>query len=113
MSDELVIETNVQPTGTVIRLKGNAGINSGQTLEHALTRLCAGRPSLVVFDLSELHLIASLVMGQMVAVQRSLGRTGGKMRLAAVPELVMGSLRHSRLDSLFQCFPTVEAALVV
>jgi anti-anti-sigma factor len=113
MSDELEIQIDVQPDGTIVRLKGSAAINAGKDLEITLTRLCAARPNLVVVDLSELSMMASLVMGQLVALQRSLARGGGKMRLTGVSPKVMGSLEHARLEKIFEFFPTVADALKV
>ena len=113
MSEDLETQIDVRPAGTVVRLKGHAAVNSGKMLELTLTRLCATRPNLVVMDLSELQMVASLVIGQLVSLKKSLSRHGGKLRLAAVPPLVMTSLTHTRMDSVFECFPTVDEALKV
>ncbi|MDP9172912.1 MAG: STAS domain-containing protein [Planctomycetota bacterium] len=112
MVDELAIEIDARPAGTVVRLKGCAGIHEGPVLERALTRICAGKPCLLILDMSQLTMIASLALGQMVAVKKTMERTGGKIRLAAVSPPVMGTLRHARLDSIFPCFATVEEALI-
>ncbi|MGA3065810.1 MAG: STAS domain-containing protein [Tepidisphaeraceae bacterium] len=111
MSDVLEIEMDVRPDGTVLRLIGNAGVDMAKTLETTLTRVLAARPTLVVADMSKLVLLSSLAMGQLVTLQKSLGRSGGKMRLAAVPPQLMTSLKHTRLDSVFECLPSVKEAM--
>lgn len=89
---------------------GDAGVTEGKALDLELTRLCARRPAVLVLDLSRLRSISSLVMRQLLAARRSICRTG-RMRVAAVPAQVMDSLKHARLDTVFEIFATVEEAL--
>jgi len=111
VSEDLDIHVEEQPQGIVVRLKGTAGIAGAQSLDRALTSLLARRPRLVVMDLCEVQAMASLAMGQLVAAQRAIVRAGGKMRLAAVQPMVLSSLTHARLDTVFQFYPSVADAL--
>jgi anti-anti-sigma factor len=111
VGDELDIQVEERPEACILRLIGSAGIKGIKPLEQAILRICAKQPKLVIMDFAQVTLLASLAMGQLVAANRSLSRSGGKIRLVAVPESVIGSLKHAHLDSLFQFFPNVEAAL--
>ena len=111
MNENLEIQVDEQPQGPVVRMKGDPGVGVGRNLEMEMTRLCARRPSLVVLDMSELVMISSLVMGQLIALQRNLIRCGGKVRLAAVQPIVMDCFRRAALDSVFQFFGDVPQAL--
>lgn len=111
MSDELQIQVEEQPDVMIVRMKGEAGISSSGKLEFELTRLCARKPNFMIIDLSGVSMIASLAMGQLIAVQRAIVRDGGKVRFAAVQPMVLDSFKHARLDKVFQCFPTIADAM--
>ena len=111
MKDDLVILVEEHAQGPVVKLKGDAGIAGSQTLEQAVTRLCARSACRIVADLSELNMVSSLAMGQLVAAHRAIARKGGDFRLAAVQPLVMSSFVHARLDQVLHIYPTVADAM--
>jgi anti-anti-sigma factor len=80
-------------------------------LKQELLRVCAEHPQLLVLDLSELTHINSVVLGAMLLCMRLMSSSGGQLRLAAVRPNILEVLDHSRLLPLFDCRPTVEAAL--
>jgi len=113
ISNDLKIKVEEQPSGPILRIKGDPGVGTGRTLDIELTRLRARRPKLVVLDLSELVMISSLVMGPLIAAQRNIVRMGGHFRLAAVQPKVMDCFRRAGLDSVFKIFGDVTSALAV
>jgi anti-anti-sigma factor len=105
-----VVET---PQGVLVRLTGEAGLVSVDTLQKWLTGLVARRPRLVVFDLAGLDFVTSLAMGVLVGFRRGVCRYGGEVKLAALRPLVLGAFLTAQLQELFPVTETVEEALGV
>jgi anti-anti-sigma factor len=78
------VEVAVQDTadGPVIRVKGEAPVQSAGALADRLQATAACRPALVTLNLSELCSISSLAMGVLVGFRRGVVRCGGQVRLA-------------------------------
>jgi anti-anti-sigma factor len=86
----------------IVCIKGEAGYAEAGSLEAALLPVEARRPPLVTFDLSELHFLSSLVLGILVAYQRSARRRGGRVRLLGLQPPVRETIDCARLTSLFE-----------
>lgn len=87
----------------VVRVKGEARVDSAGALLDGLLRPAARRPALVTLDLSELRSISSLAMGVLVAYRRGVVRTGGRVRLAAgLQPGVKEALARAELLELFE-----------
>lgn len=93
----------VVPTGTV--LGGPEGADLHERLQ------ASGAPARVVVDLSPLTLVNSSGLGQLVAALTTLRSQGGDLRLASVPPRVEQLFVLTRLASVFQRFPDVDAAV--
>jgi anti-anti-sigma factor len=100
-----------QANEVVVRLKGEGGYLEGGVLDNALTPLRAHRPALVTFDLSELRLISSMVLGVLVHFHRSTLRTGGRMRLIALQPIVREAIERASLTELFEIHDSADAAV--
>jgi anti-anti-sigma factor len=99
----LSIEVLDTKEGTVVRLRGEAGIAEAGALEASLSRLSAQRPACVIFDLSELACISSLALGVLKAYRHATVRAGARVCLA--PDLhpaVRAALERAELTSLFE-----------
>lgn len=99
------------PRGLVVRVAGDVDMGAAEALGHRLTPICARRPPLVVLDLSGVGFIGSLGLGSLVTFHRALERCGGRVRVAAVQPRVWEVFTRARLQSLFEHFDTVDAAL--
>ena len=104
------IEVLDLPAGKVARIRGEMRLRL-EPIERQLNRLAAGRPSLVVLDLSGVTLMSSLAMGLLVAFRRGVVGHGGRVRIAGATPLVHDSLNRVRLGELFEFFPSVDAAM--
>jgi anti-anti-sigma factor len=99
----LNIEVLDAKEGTVVRLRGEAGIAEAGALEATLSRLSARRPACVTFDLSALACISSLALGVLKAYRHATVRAGARVHLA--PDLhpaVRAALDRAELTSLFE-----------
>jgi anti-anti-sigma factor len=95
-----VIQTTA---GLVIRLQGDATVQSVSVLEAGLLGPSACRPPVVTLDLSELRSISCLAMGVLVAYRRGVVRTGGRVRLAEeLQPAVHEALARAELLGLFE-----------
>jgi anti-anti-sigma factor len=89
--------------GLVIRLKGEATVQSVGVLQAGLLAPSASRPPLVTLDLSELRSISCLALGALVAYRRGVARTGGRVRLAeGLQPAVHEALARGELFGLFE-----------
>src|SRR5262249_12304135 len=75
------VAVNHPADGTVIRLKGEAGVGCAGALLNGLLAPAACRPAVVTIDLSELNSISCLAVGVLAAYRRGVVRTGGRVRL--------------------------------
>jgi anti-anti-sigma factor len=89
--------------GLVIRVKGEAGVESTAALRDSLLVSAGLRPDLVTLDLSELRSISSLAMGVLVTFRRGVVRTGGRVHLAEeLQPAVHEALARAELFDLFE-----------
>jgi anti-anti-sigma factor len=86
----------------VIRVKGEATVQSVGVLQAGLLAPSACRPAVVTLELSELRSISALAMGVLVTYRRGVVRTGGRARLAEeLQPAVREALARAGLSGLF------------
>ncbi|MGB7159693.1 MAG: STAS domain-containing protein [Tepidisphaeraceae bacterium] len=95
----------------IVALKSDAGAANADALDAAVLRLSAMRPRLVVLDLSQTTLIASLCIGSLVALRRGIVAHGGTVRIAGASPLIDLTLRRAKLDLIFPMHATVAESL--
>lgn len=106
----LTCETEQTPSCHLLRLVGQADVGAIPDLEHAFTRLVAGRPRAVVVDLSQMSFISSLGIGSLLNLHKAIARHGGCVRCAAPQPLVAEAFRRVRLYDVLDIRDTLEAA---
>ena len=94
----------------VLSLRGEMRLDIAEA-ERFLNRLSAGRPPLVILDLSGLTFISSLGMGLLNAFRRGLHSHHGITRIAAAQPEVANALKLCSLDKLFDMHETLVSAL--
>jgi len=109
--DPMQITVEERSEAIVVRIVGDAGLQSIDALQSHLNRLIAKRPPVVVFDLSELRFVSSLAMGAFVEFNRGMVRNGCDVRLAALQPLVFKVFQHAMLDTILEMRASVESAL--
>lgn len=68
-----------------------------------------GGHSRIVLDLSQVDFIDSSGLGAIVSVLKTLG-SGGELRISGLKETVMSLFRLTRMDRVFQIYPSAEDA---
>jgi anti-sigma B factor antagonist len=103
---------SVHPTLTLVHLSGH--ITGGpQAVEFSthLTEHIANGITTVVVDMTGITLINSSGLGMLVGGLTTMRKAGGTMRFAGVPPNVMNLLEMTRLNTVFEIYPTLEEAL--
>ena len=94
------------PDEMIVRVKGEARVESAGALLSSLLVPAARRRAVVTLDLSELCSISTLAMGVLVAYRRSVIRRGGRVCLAERLQLsVKEALARAELLDLFEAAP--------
>jgi anti-sigma B factor antagonist len=107
------MEITVTPMRRVDLLKVSGRVDSSNSseLDEALqTRLDEGRTNLVL-DLSEVNYISSSGLRTLVTALRASKKKGGDVRLANPSERVQEVLGLAGLDTLFESYDDVTAAV--
>ena len=80
-------------------------------LDRQFLRLLARKPPVTVLEMSGFTFCSSLGMGSLVSFRRDISRCGCKVKLAAVPPLVLESFTRACIIQLFEVHNTLEEAL--
>jgi anti-anti-sigma factor len=97
--------------GVLVRLEGEAGILGLEKLQFAFARVIARRSRLAVLDLSQLTYVTSLAIGQLVRLQRDLGRWNGRVKIASCPAVIREVLEVVKVADFFGFHASVEEAI--
>jgi len=108
----LSLETRVTEDVAVIRCKGRIayGIEAA-ALSGEIAEL-APQPRRVVIDLSGVEMIDAAGLGELVSVAVAAQASGCSIMLAAPGNLIRQLLELTKLTSVFEVHPTLEAASV-
>ena len=79
-------------------------------IEKVVADLLAKSHRKFVFELSGVTHMDSTGIGRFIASLNKVMQAGGQMRMAAASGIVREGFRVTRLDTVFQFFPDVEAA---
>ncbi|MFI5378739.1 MAG: STAS domain-containing protein [Tepidisphaerales bacterium] len=106
-----MVEIQQTDDAVVVRLGGDFGQPEADILDQQLPPLAEKKPRVVVFDLSRVTLMASVALGSIMALNRTVRKNGGKVRLAAPGRNVLGALRFTRIDDILEICASVDAAM--
>ncbi|MCA3005661.1 MAG: STAS domain-containing protein [Planctomycetaceae bacterium] len=93
----------------VVTMSGSADLANEAVLEREVNRLSAGRPGLIILDLSGLTFLASLALGQLLTLHRTVRSYGGSLKLVRPSPLVFAVLHRSKLDMVFEIIDSPAA----
>jgi len=110
----LLISVTTLPAGdgacSVIRLAGEADLSSAE-LRDALAAELAGRPRLLLVDMSRLTFIDSGAMQMIVAAHRVASRGSGALALLCPAEPVVRVLSLMGVDQVISVYGSVDEAI--
>lgn len=106
-----MVEIQQNKDAVVVTLNGDFGQPEADILGLKLPPLAEQKPRVVVFDLSGVTLMASVALGTILSLNRTIRQNGGKVRLAAPGRNVLGALRFTRIDDILEICASVDAAV--
>jgi anti-anti-sigma factor len=98
----LSIRSEVAGTQVTVFLAGRADTVGADELKSVLARVAVRQPKRLVFDLTRLETLWSLVLGEMVGCARSVKRNGGKVEIVGASGFVRNVLITCRMDQVFE-----------
>lgn len=107
----LQITTTERDGATIATMTGSASMLEIDPLTRTFDRLAAARPKRLVIDMTRLDFMASLALGQIVAVNRSVKMHGGTVVLAGPNADITGVLDRCNIRALMPVVPTLDEAL--
>jgi anti-anti-sigma factor len=105
------VDVIAKPNGFVVAISGRAGGPECEALEEQFNKLVGLKPSLIVLDMNGLEYISSMGLSALIRLHRNMKETGGKVRMAAVPPVVLTLLQAAKLDNLIPIFMSTDQAL--
>jgi anti-sigma B factor antagonist len=97
----------------ILILSADGGLNKDNAREFVdrLKKLVDAGISKVVIDCTKLRYISSHGVGVLIGLHRRLAERGGRVKLANVQSRVVTLITLVRLDTVFQIYPDLTAAV--
>lgn len=106
------VSTQLSPKGSLVTLvKLPPGKLDPVLVRKELGAALAEKPRHLLLDLSQVTLIDSMGLSALVWVRRLCSAAGCHLKLCGLGEQAKLVLKVTRLDSLFETYPSVEEAL--
>lgn len=97
----------IQPGIVVLEIEGIISMgNDCDQIDQEVQHEIAHNQKCVIFDLTGVNYISSVVIGQIVKCYSSLHRAGTVLRLAGVNAMVYGVLKITHIDKVIEIYPT-------
>jgi anti-sigma B factor antagonist len=108
----MTLKTTSHGDVTVIDLSGNLmGGPDASALNSKLHELVDAGKTRVVLDMSGVEFMNSSGLGLLIGGASLLKNAGGALRIAAASEKILALIKITKLGSVFETHPTVEAAI--
>ncbi|MEN9231767.1 MAG: STAS domain-containing protein [Thermostichus sp. DG02_5_bins_236] len=109
------VSTQISPKGSPVTIvhfpKGILSTVNVPTIRAELNRILTKQPGHLLLDLSEVTLIDSMGLSLLVSAQRNCRLAGYQLKLAGLQEQAKLIFAVTRLDSIFESYPSVAEAL--
>jgi anti-anti-sigma factor len=99
---DLELEIEADGDAVIARLSGSAGFQQVAELERYAKAIAAQEAALVVLELSQLNFIASVALGALLALKRTIETRSGKLLLAGLKPSIAAVFRVTGLDTIFE-----------
>jgi anti-anti-sigma factor len=108
---EPIADAVAAPGVVVARLRGSADIHSDKALEQGLAGVVRPGTRVVVLDLGDVDILTSTAIGVLVGFRTRMLAGGGRVAMARVPEVIVKTMKFTRVSELFAQYPTVAEAV--
>jgi anti-sigma B factor antagonist len=107
----LRLEIREGPAVAIIHCKGRLVFREENCFSAKVLEVLS-RTKQVVIDLSDVEMVDGFGLGELVTVQNLASARGCTVKLAAPSRLVYSLLKLTKLNSLFEIYPTLSEAAV-
>lgn len=105
------IQTHTESNCQVVAISGSADVNASAVLREALLGAIASGSTRLICDLTDTDFICSDSLGVLITAYLKATGRGGFVRLAHPQTHLIEVLETTRLNRLFDVFPSVSCAL--
>jgi anti-anti-sigma factor len=98
----LTVRSEIAGTQVTVFLSGRADVVAMDELKTVLGRVATRQPKRLVFDLTGLETLWSLVLGEMIGCARAVKRGGGTVAIAGASGFVRNVLLTCRMEEVFE-----------
>ncbi len=105
------IRSNIENNIKVLEITGSFDIYSASPVREWLERTVKEAPANIVVDLSAVHFIDSTALAILVQGMKQAREKSGDIRLCGLQQPVRMVLELTRLDKVFEIFPSKNEAL--
>ena len=109
------VEVNaLELDGNIHVIQGEGGLNGSKADQFltAVEQLIKGGKSRLIVDCSRLHIISSNGFAALLRLSHRARRQEGDLKLAGTHGMVAEALQVTRLDTVFEIYPDVDAAAI-
>jgi anti-anti-sigma factor len=97
----------IKPGVTVLEIEGIISMgNDCDQIDQEVQHEIEHNQRCVIFDLTGVNYIDSVIIGQIVKCYSSVRRSGGMLRLAGLNAMVYGVLKITHIDKVIEIYPT-------
>jgi len=96
----------------VVNVEGEIDLSRSLEFQQSLLEVLDRKPDKIVIDLAKVGYMDSSGVASLVKVLSRTRKSGTSLHLAAMTHRVRSIFEITRLDTVFEIFPTVEEAMV-
>ncbi|MER6695273.1 STAS domain-containing protein [Streptomyces minutiscleroticus] len=109
---QLCVARTFAGTITVLSLQGELTVRTVTVLRRAVVADPAGLLARVVVDLEKVAFVDTSGFAALADLHRTVRHVAGWLRLAGIPPALQQIFELRGLDTFFDCYPTVDHALI-
>lgn len=98
----LTVRSEIAGTQVTVFLAGRADVVAMDELKTVLNRVANRQPKHLIFELSKLETLWSLVLGEMIGCAKAVKRGGGTVAIAGASGFVRNVLVTCRMEEVFE-----------
>lgn len=106
----LEVKTISQDAAIIVEIEGEVDLYSSPNLRKVLLDLTKAQNKQILVDLGKVKYMDSSGVATLVEALQQIGKYGGKLKLANLRDAVKDVFELSRLDKVFDIYPSVEEA---
>jgi len=106
----LEVRTKTEDKLTIVEIEGEVDLYSSTELRNILLDLTKKQTKTILIDLGNVKYMDSSGVATLVEALQQVGKYDGKLKLANLKDVVKDVFELSRLDKVFDIYPTIDDA---